>query len=257
MTVRTLFPLLLTVACDPQLEEVVRDTESDTDTDADTDTDTDSDADTDTDTDTDVPEIVGTMMVTDYTTTAAIDRVDVTIDGETYDTDTTGIASVEAPGNSSFAAELYRSSYMRTSVFLTTDEAPFAAEHALWTQSFLTTLERAFGVTYDETLATVFVHVEVSDGAGGWTTAAGATVDLDVAYAGTFHGRGEAYASGNTLEEDSSSFVVFGNVTPGTVIVSVTPPNAETCTTFPSTTRFDGEIVATADRSSSLLVRCQ
>lgn len=253
---RVLLPFLLLTACG---EPVPYTPPVDTDTGgADTDT-PPGDTAEDTAPPPDTTPVSGSLTFVAFGDGAPIEGLRVTADEEIYTTEAGGLATFEVPGNSTSEVTTFLDLFLRGHIWLTTDGVSgWSRPVVIPSQSLFEALSGAFSSGYDTSLSTVFVSVAMSDGAGGWASAEGASVSLDVTAGGSFHDAGDgAFTAGGDIASGDGQWVYFVNVPVGAVNVTVEPPTGGTCTTFPSTTRFDGAIMTEADEVSVLLVTCQ
>ncbi len=198
------------------------------------------------------------MNLSDFATGAIIEGATVTIEGASTTSDSSGNASVDITKNTTSEATISATGYLTTHLWLAADEAgDWSLNFGLASSALIGAVESGFGITYDTTLSTVIVSALQSDGAGGWEPAAGATIELDVAYQGAVHQGPSGFAPGNMLEEGGATFVAFANTAVGTVNVTVTPPAGSVgCVTFASGSRLDNQIVTYASELSSVVFLC-
>jgi hypothetical protein len=213
-----------------------------------------------TDTSTQQEDVMGTFSLLDLLTGTPVEGAALTSGSETAVSDADGLATVPVEANGDHVVHITASGYRVHHIELTTDAADFGMTLHMASDAAVRGISALFGVTADPALGMLVVSVEEPDGSGGFDPIVGATVSLDTSYDlaivsdpdGT-----SGYSEGNMLVEGGSTFVVFGNVTPGEVRITVQTPTSMACTTAPSETSLDVSANVFADEFTTIVYVCR
>ncbi len=203
--------------------------EDDAGSDAEADADTDSDADSDADSDGDV-DYIGVVRVRDYMTGEAVEGAEAYVGDELNTTDEGGWVEVEADGEP-MVIELVVEGYRDHYLFLGAAEDDFELGTILVSDTAASAVMSLFGASLDDSKGIVVAAVFGDDG----SFASGVSVDLDLDYEGVIAADSSSpygFSGGNTTLEDSSGWIVFLNVEPGTVVPELSSDDLS-CTAWP------------------------
>lgn len=264
-----MFALLLACATSTDSADTALDTDTSGDSDTATDTgtetgDTDTGGDTDTDTAQDTgdepPPPVAMMLYTfNFVTQTAVADVSLEVDGTTQSSDASGHATFNIPPNfdayvQATAGEEYYPAYYAISG----DEMRFDAGIGLTDRATANVLASLYGVSLDPEKG--IVSVAVLGGVEPATARAGATVTLDTTYDLAITQSATSptgFDLGSTTTGAGTGVVVFVNVPPGDVTLSVSGEGVTTCTTFASTERLQTSLPVVADATNTMTLYCR